>query len=108
MKKFEVSYTLPYRHDVTVGISANSAEGYIACALAGLGLIQIPAYDVADHLARGALVEVMPDHRPDAMPMHLLFPGPSRHMRRLTAFADWIETVLRQAIPPDAGPPDPA
>ena len=89
-------------------VSANSAEGYIACALAGLGLIQIPAYDVADHLARGALVEVMPDHRPEAMPMHLLFPGPSRHMRRLTAFADWIETVLRQAIPPDAGPPDPA
>jgi len=31
-------------------VSANSAEGYIACALAGMGLIQIPAYDVARHL----------------------------------------------------------
>ena len=32
MKKFEVSYTLPYRHDVTVGISANSAEEAIRIA----------------------------------------------------------------------------
>ena len=32
MKKFEVSYTLPYRHDVTVGVSANSAEEAIRIA----------------------------------------------------------------------------
>jgi DNA-binding transcriptional LysR family regulator len=31
-------------------ITVNSAEAYIACCLAGLGLIQIPAYDVKDHL----------------------------------------------------------
>ena len=38
-------------------VTANSAEAYIACCLAGLGLIQIPAYDVAEHLAAGELVE---------------------------------------------------
>ncbi|MTH35066.1 LysR family transcriptional regulator [Paracoccus limosus] len=79
-------------------VSANSAEGYIACALAGMGLIQIPAYDVADHLARGDLVEVLPDHRAEPMPMHLLFPGNPRTLRRLTAFADWMEGVLRKNI----------
>ena len=79
-------------------VSANSAEGYIACALAGMGLIQIPAYDVAHHLASGALVEVMQDHRPAPLPLHLLFPGRARGMHRLTAFAEWIEDVLRQAI----------
>jgi DNA-binding transcriptional LysR family regulator len=35
-------------------ITVNSAEAYIACCLAGLGLIQIPAYDVKDHLRSGA------------------------------------------------------
>ncbi len=79
-------------------VSANSAEGYIACALAGLGLIQIPAYDVARHLAAGELVAVMPDHPPEPLPVHLLFLGGARPLRRLTAFADWMEDLLRSAI----------
>lgn len=79
-------------------VSANNAEGYIACALAGVGLIQIPAYDVAHHLAAGDLVEVMPDHRPAPLPLHLLFPGAPRIPRRLTAFADWMEDALRRNL----------
>lgn len=43
----------PMRSRVTV----NSAEAYIACCLAGLGLIQIPAYDVRHHIEAGELVE---------------------------------------------------
>lgn len=76
-------------------VSANSAEGYIACALAGMGLIQIPAYDVAHHLTAGKLIEVLPGHRPEPLPMTLLFPGNPRTLRRLTAFADWLEDLLR-------------
>lgn len=53
-------------------VTVNSAEAYIACCLAGLGLIQIPAYDVKAHLAAGELIEVMPDHRAEPMPMTLL------------------------------------
>ena len=45
-------------------VTVNSAEAYIACCLSGLGLIQIPAYDVKRHLDAGELVEVMPDYRP--------------------------------------------
>jgi LysR family transcriptional regulator for bpeEF and oprC len=30
--------------------------------LPGLGLIQIPAYDVRSHLDAGELIEVMPEH----------------------------------------------
>lgn len=80
-------------------ISANSAEGYIASALAGMGLIQIPAYDVAHHIAAGELVEVMPAHRAEPLPMHLLFPGSPRGLRRLIACADWMEQVLHRSLP---------
>lgn len=88
----------PRRFPVPWRVSANSAEGYIACALAGMGLIQIPAYDVADHLARRELVEVMPDYRPAPMPMNLLFPAAPRMPRRLITFADWLEDVLKKRI----------
>lgn len=79
-------------------VSVNNAESYIACAVAGMGLIQIPAYDVARDILKGDLIEVMPAFRPAPMPMHLLFPGPARALPRLTSFADWIGRVLRQHV----------
>lgn len=79
-------------------VSANNAEGYIACARAGMGLIQIPAYDVAADLADGGLREVMPEHRPAALPLQLLFPGGGRPPRRLVLFADWLADLLAKSI----------
>ncbi|KRD53261.1 LysR family transcriptional regulator [Ensifer sp. Root278] len=76
-------------------ISVNSAEGSIACCLAGLGLIQIPAFDVVDHLKEGRLVEVMPGHSAAPMPMALLYPHRQHLSRRLKVFADWLEGLMR-------------
>lgn len=84
----------PLRGRVTV----NSAEAYIACCLSGLGLIQIPAYDVRRHLETGELMEVMPDHRAAAMPMTLLYPQRRHPSRRLQVFADWLEQLLRREL----------
>ncbi len=85
---------MPMRARVTV----NSAEAYIACCLAGLGLIQIPAYDVKHHLHARELVEVMPDHRAAPMPMTLLYPHRQHLSRRLQVFADWLEQLLKQEV----------
>ncbi|NUS69586.1 MAG: LysR family transcriptional regulator [Ensifer adhaerens] len=79
-------------------VSVNSAEGSIACCLAGLGLIQIPAYDVIDHTREGRLVEVMPDHVAAPMPMALLYPHRQHLSRRLKVFADWLEGLMRGVI----------
>lgn len=79
-------------------VTVNSAEAYIACCLAGLGLIQIPAYDVAEHLAAGDLVEVMPRHRAAPMPMTLLYPHRRHLSRRLQVFADWLVALLRTRL----------
>lgn len=75
-------------------VTVNSAEAYIAAAVAGLGLIQIPAYDVAGHIAAGELVEVMPRHRAAPLPMTLLYPSRRHLSRRLQAFADWLVPLL--------------
>lgn len=86
--------TLPVRGRVIV----NSAEAYIACCLAGLGLIQIPAYDVRRHLEAGELVEVMPGHRAEPMPITLLYPHRQHLSRRLRVFADWLDALLRKEM----------
>ncbi|MBE2291983.1 MAG: LysR family transcriptional regulator [Xanthomonadales bacterium] len=87
-------HTLPMRARVTV----NSAEACIACCLAGLGLVQIPAYDVRRHLEAGELVEVMPDHRAEPLPMTLLYPHRRHLSHRVRVFADWLERLLRQQV----------
>jgi LysR family transcriptional regulator for bpeEF and oprC len=88
--------TLPVKSRVTV----NSAEAYIACCLAGLGLIQIPAYDVRRHLAAGELVEVMPEQRPEPMPMTLLYPHRQFLSQRLQVFVEWLEALLKRHLLP--------
>lgn len=85
-------------------VTVNSAEAYIACCLAGLGLIQVPAYDVRRELEEGRLVEVMPGHRADPLPMTLLYPHRRHLSRRLQVFIDWLQALLqRETASPPAG-----
>lgn len=79
-------------------VTVNSAEAYIACSLAGLGLIQIPAYDVRPQLEAGALVEVMPCFRAEPLPMTLLYPHRQSLSHRLKVFADWLEALLHKHV----------
>ena len=79
-------------------VTVNSAEAYIACCLAGLGLIQIPAYDVRAHIDAGDLAEVLPGYRAAPMPMTLLYPHRQHLPRRLQVFADWLEELLKRKL----------
>jgi len=79
-------------------VTVNSAEAYIACALAGLGLIQIPAYDVRAHLKAGELVELMPRYRAAPLPLTLLYPTRQQLSRRFQVFSGWLEELLRRCI----------
>lgn len=81
--------------DVPSQVIANNAETYIACCLAGLGLIQVPRFDVQHLLERGALVEVMPAYRAASMPISLLYPHRRLRSRRLAVFLEWCETLIR-------------
>lgn len=79
-------------------VTVNSAEAYIACCQAGLGLIQIPAYDVKHQIEAGDLVEVMPHHRAAPMPMTLLYPNRRHLSHRLQIVADWLEALLEREV----------
>lgn len=75
-------------------VTVNSAESYIACCLAGLGVIQIPAFDVRHHLETGALREVLPGYRAEPMPMHLVYPHRRHLSHRVQLFTDWLVQLL--------------
>ncbi len=87
-------HTRPMRGRVTV----NGVEAYVACAIAGLGLIQIPAFDAQAHVNAGELVVVLPDHPPPPLPATVLYPHRLHLSRRLNVFMDWMAGVLAEAM----------
>ena len=72
----------------------NNAESYIACCRAGLGLMQIPRYDVQHLLDAGELVEVLPGYRAASMPIALIYPIAASD-RAAAVFHEWFESLLQ-------------
>lgn len=90
----EHSIELPSR------VIVNNVESYIASCCAGLGLIQVPLFDVQHLLDAGALVEVLPAHRPAPMPVSMLYPNRRQRSRRLGVFLDWFGTQMQPFLAP--------
>ncbi|MCB9707115.1 MAG: LysR family transcriptional regulator, partial [Myxococcales bacterium] len=76
-------------------ITVNNSDAYRSACLAGLGIIQVPAVGVREHLASGALVELLPEHRPPPMPVTLLYANRRHLPRRVRVFMEWLAEVLR-------------
>jgi DNA-binding transcriptional LysR family regulator len=87
--------------EVTVGgiVAVTSADLYTGAALAGLGLVQVPRYRIADELSRGQLKIVLEDHAPPPMPVTVLYPQNRQLSSRVRAFADWLREVFESGVP---------
>ncbi|ALX83692.1 transcriptional regulator [Achromobacter denitrificans] len=83
-------------------VSVNGAELYASAALAGLGLIQVPRYRVADDLAVGRLKEVLPGAPPAPMPVSVLYPQNRQVSARVRVFSQWLAEIFGQAFGPAA------
>lgn len=76
-------------------VIVNNAETYIACCSSGVGLIQIPRFDVQHLLDSGELVEVMNEFRAAPMQVSLIYPHRMQRSHRLNAFVEWFEALMR-------------
>lgn len=92
-KSLNQIFEVPVSNSLTV----NNAEAYIAAARAGLGLIQIPAFDVKELVEAGELIPVLEDFRPPSMQLSLLYARRRNIPARVAMFQDWIAEVLRVA-----------
>lgn len=85
-------------------VTVNNTDTYEAAALGGLGIIQAPLTGSREYLARGELVEILPDYVAAPMEVSLLY-AHRRHLpQRARVFMDWLAELVRA----DGGAPKPA
>lgn len=71
-------------------IALNDSNTYASAGLAGLGIVQIPRFTLAPHLAAGRLEQVLPDWSSDSLPVHVVYPH-NRHLSaKVRVFVEWV------------------
>jgi DNA-binding transcriptional LysR family regulator len=80
--------------DLPGSLAVSNAQGYVAAAVAGLGLIQAPAYHVEAQLRSGELVEVLDRWRPPPLPIAALFQSHRQLSQRVRVFVDWLDELF--------------
>ena len=78
---------------------ANNAELMRDAAVAGLGLLMVPEFIVAEHLRRGDLVRVLPQSPPVGKVLHALYPRDRQGSVRIRALVDHLAAALRPRPP---------
>lgn len=80
----------------TPRLRLNDIEGVLNAARAGFGIAQALSYQAAPDLQAGSLTRLLSAYEPEALPVHLVFPG-ARHMApRVRAFVDFAVQELAQ------------
>ncbi|MGF6770563.1 LysR family transcriptional regulator for bpeEF and oprC [Paraburkholderia sp. GAS199] len=88
-------------------VSVTDFEGYLACGLNGLGLIQCPRFMALPYLLCGQFVEVLEHFRPSPVPLSVVYPR-NRHLSKtVRAFVDWTVQHFQRtdALDADERPP---
>ncbi len=93
--------------EIAVGSAVNvdGVEAYITAACVGLGLSQVPSYDVRDLISAKRLVAILPQLSPPPMPLSILFVKRRNLSPRVRLFLTWLEGVLEaEGIAPSSRP----
>jgi DNA-binding transcriptional LysR family regulator len=85
-------------------VSVTGAELYAGSALAGLGIVQVPRYRVANELAEGRLKIILADFPPPLMPVSVLYPQNRQLSSRVRVFAQWLRDIFEAAAGKASGP----
>jgi DNA-binding transcriptional LysR family regulator len=79
---------------VNAALYSNSAIALRKAAIAGLGLALVPRYAVADDLATGQLVTVLPRNRVPSRTLFAVYPGSSAAPTKVRIFVDFLAKWL--------------
>lgn len=83
--------------EIKAQLQIDNGEAQRAAALAGAGIVYLPAELVAADIARGELVHVLADWRTLSMPINLVHPSRRLVARRVTALMEAIAAGLQRA-----------
>ena len=79
-------------------VDADDSDVLTQWALDGLGIAMKPLFEVADHLAEGRLVEVLPEARPESVTLGVLYPSRRMLPPRTKAFIELAVEELRRYL----------
>jgi DNA-binding transcriptional LysR family regulator len=75
-------------------LAVDDGNAYLAAGLAGMGVLWLPTYMSAAHVASGELVPLFKDWQLDSMPLYVAYP-PNRHVSlKLRVFIDWVVALM--------------
>jgi len=78
-------------------LSVNDSRTFVNAALNGLGVAQLPRFMIRDALAKGDLVEILPEWSREPFPLYIVYP-PNRHLsNKVRVFVDWLVKLLSDA-----------
>lgn len=88
----------PQKLAVAGRFDADDGDVLTGWALAGHGIVNKPRFDVAEHLARGDLVEVLPETPPVAASFGCLYPHRRLQDPKIRLFTDFMVERCRRIV----------
>ncbi len=80
-------------------LQVNDVEGVLNAAREGFGIARALSYQAAPDLLAGTLKPLLDQYEPDALPVHLVYPGGRNMAPRVRAFVDFaVEEFGRLAL----------
>ncbi len=81
---------------LTHRLLVNDTNSYLAAGLAGLGIIQAPAYVADSSVRSGQLVAVLEAWQTPSIPVSILYP-PNRYLSaKVRVFIDWTVALFER------------
>lgn len=79
---------------VSPRLVSNNSLALREAALAGAGVLRVPAFVVGDDLAAGRLMRVLPEWRPPALDLYAVFPDRAYVPLKARAFVEFLQARL--------------
>jgi len=79
-------------------VSVNDSNAHLACALAGIGLIQTLDLNVRPSIDRGELVVVLHQYRPRPFEVCLVYPPSRVRNTKVRVFSEWITQIFSRLV----------
>jgi DNA-binding transcriptional LysR family regulator len=97
----------PFEVPISGRIVANNGSALVQSAAAGMGIVMLPRWLLADGLRKGTVVELFPDYGATASEFDIaawmLYPSRSYLPRKVRVFADFLKEKFRAGAPAEAG-----
>jgi DNA-binding transcriptional LysR family regulator len=85
----------PHAVKVQGRFRSNSAAAIRAAASEGIGIAQLPLWQIRDLVDEGALAIVLPDFEPEGMSIQLVWPPTRAPLERMRRFVDFLASALK-------------